>query len=98
MDREALVATIYQTLTQLKTGSNDTTKVHSNALYIGMYAVWQSVGLASIVLCFWTSYTMMAAISASAYTDLLSEVSFTPHCISLQPRTLEFSQTFSLRI
>jgi ABC-type multidrug transport system fused ATPase/permease subunit len=46
--------------------SADTRLRHSKAFYIGLYAVWQTGGLASIVLCFWTSYTMMVRISGAA--------------------------------
>jgi ATP-binding cassette, subfamily C (CFTR/MRP), member 1 len=47
----------------LRFWSNDTAGSHPRAFYIGLYALWQGAGLSSIVLCFWTSYTMMAAIS-----------------------------------
>ena len=59
--------------------SNDTSESHSRAFYIGLYAVWQSAGLASIVLCFWTSYTMMAAISGlSLHRSALRSVIHAP--------------------
>jgi len=38
---------------------------HSRAFCLGLYALWQTGGLASIVLCFWTSYTMMVRISGA---------------------------------
>ncbi|KAK3386815.1 ABC transporter [Podospora didyma] len=47
----------------LRFWTKDTEKTHSRAHYIGLYAVWQACGLVSIILCYWTSYTMMAKIS-----------------------------------
>ncbi|KAI8623501.1 ABC transporter [Xylariaceae sp. FL1651] len=45
--------------------SADTRQHHSKGFYIGLYAVWQTGGLLSIVLCFWMSYTMMVRISGA---------------------------------
>ena len=63
----------------LRFWSNDTGESHSRAFYIGLYAVWQTSGLTSIVLCFWTSYTMMAAISGlSLHRSALRSVIHAP--------------------
>ncbi|KAM7214661.1 P-loop containing nucleoside triphosphate hydrolase protein [Rhypophila decipiens] len=49
----------------LRFWSRDTAESHSRAFYLGIYGLWQFGGLASIILCYWTSYTMMAKISGS---------------------------------
>ncbi|KAM7197149.1 P-loop containing nucleoside triphosphate hydrolase protein [Rhypophila sp. PSN 637] len=49
----------------LRLWSRDTAESYSRAFYLGIYGLWQFGGLASIILCYWTSYTMMAKISGS---------------------------------
>src|SRR3569833_139974 len=49
----------------LRFWSGDSNQDHSRAFYLGLYALWQAGGLASIVLCYWTSYTLMVRISGS---------------------------------
>ncbi|KAK3311928.1 ABC transporter [Apodospora peruviana] len=49
----------------LRFWSRDTSETNSRSFYLGIYGVWQFGGLASIILCYWTSYTMMAKISGS---------------------------------
>ncbi|KAK4209327.1 P-loop containing nucleoside triphosphate hydrolase protein [Rhypophila decipiens] len=49
----------------LRFWSRDTAESHPRAFYLGIYGLWQFGGLASIILCYWTSYTMMAKISGS---------------------------------
>ncbi|KAM7197970.1 P-loop containing nucleoside triphosphate hydrolase protein [Naviculisporaceae sp. PSN 640] len=67
----------------LRFWSRDTSENHSRSFWLGLFGLCQIGGLASIILCYWTSYTMMARVSGSSlhqsalHTVIHAPLSFT---------------------